>query len=322
MLKSIFKELTHLKSATLLFLICLVFEACTTISETPVPTIPSYINTVDDHYICKAGASIALTPLSNDSVSGPFIMKMLKIRYGSVKVTKDTMFYEAPVNFNGDDSIVYQLQNEKSTKTGLIVLSITSDCVPVLNNDFLTMQEGTVVQFNPAINDSICSSAYSISILAANTNTAVTAAYYNNGLFSFSVPYGKYEVTDHFTYTVRYNNGVSYSAQINVLVTPDSSCASRLQANPDTASTTVNSQLIIPYNVILNNDRFCPSDAPYGNINVESISQYGTITSLQDGIVFTPNANSRGRMAELNYSIYSERFHNIISRSVIRINIR
>jgi hypothetical protein len=305
-----------------LLLLVFVLAACTKITDSPVPSMPQYIQANDDNYSCAGGQTILLTPLKNDSLRGNFTMTVLSVPHGSIKQTNDSIMYTSPVKFIGVDSIVYKLENTKTSRIGFILISINSNTInTVLRNDTIDLVEGSSLYFNPLMNDSLLANQYSVSLRALTSNGVTSNGNFGQNGFYFNSRYGNFG-TDRFQYTLRYVNGESYLANVVIKVIPDVACAGTLAASADTVSTVVNSQLIVPYSFMKQNDRFCLNDVPDGNIIVDRVSSQGTLNFLNDGFTFTPNAGTQGQTVELNYSIKSERFPLLYSRSKVVIKIR
>jgi hypothetical protein len=284
--------------------------------------MPQYIQANDDNYSCAGGQTILLTPLKNDSLRGNFTITVLSVPHGSIKQMHDSIMYTSPVKFIGVDSIVYMLENSKTSRIGFILISINSNTInTVLRNDTIDVSEGSSLYFNPLANDSLLANQYSVSLRALTANGVTSNGNFGQNGFYFNSRYGNFG-TDRFQYTLRYVNGESYVANVVIKIIADVACAGTLSASADTVSTIVSSQLIVPYSFLKQNDRFCLNDVPDGNITVDRVCPQGTFIFLNDGFTFTPNAGTQGQTAELNYSIKSERFPAISSRSKIMINIR
>jgi hypothetical protein len=262
-----------------------------------------------------------LVPLANDSLRGSFTMSMGRKGHGTTTLHNDTIIYVAPTRFSGVDSINYILENANTRESGLILISIAYDCVTVIRNDDLIIDEGAEINFSPIQNDSLCSSLFTVNIQALSSH-GVTASPTNTvGTFRFHSSNGRFEA-DTFRYNVYYSGGQIFSGKVNVSVRPDTACANTLYAYPDSgASTSVNNVLSVPYSELTANDIFCLNDLPFRNITVAQNTNVGTISYLSDGFLFRPKSGTQGQTAVLSYTITSLRNPRKSSTSFLKIRI-
>ena len=207
---------------------------------------------------------------------------------GSVTLQSDGSFAYTPnLNFNGNDSFVYQITdgNEGSdTATVTVTVNPVNDA-PTATNDAITTDQNTAVVISPLTNDNdVDGDALSINTFVQGTDGTVAE---NGNESLLYTPNSGFIGNDSFTYSISDGNGGTATATVNITV---------LEVNypPVAANDSATTDEDVAVNIYpLEND----TDANGDTLSIDAFSQgtNGTVTNNGDGaLTYAPNNNFNG----------------------------
>ena len=239
----------------------------------------------DDVVIINEDTSVVINVLSNDSDFDGDALSVTQASApnGSVTINVDgTLSYTPNINFNGNDSITYEI-SDGNGGISLGTVNVTVNAVndgPVAVDDSVTVEVNTTTTVNVLNNDSdLDGDALSVTSAVA-TNGTVTINL--DGTLSYS-PNADFTGIDSITYELSDGAGGLSSATVSIEVnTSPVAVADTITTNEDTTFT-VN---------VLSND----SDLDGDVLTVSSASaENGSVTINIDGTLsYTPKANFNG----------------------------
>ncbi|WP_299060350.1 Ig-like domain-containing protein [uncultured Polaribacter sp.] len=221
--------------------------------------------------------------------------------------TDDTIDYTPNLNYNGPDSIIYQIcDSNGDCALATVMLTINPvDDAPVANNDPATVDEDETVNIPVLTNDDFGPDTPSNGPINVTTPPTNGIAVVNDGGTPNDptddtvdyTPNPDYSGPDSFVYQICTFNGVCDTATVNVTVTPDNDLP---VATNDPATVNEDASVIV---TVLTNDTFGPDGPSASAITVTSAPANGTAVvnnggtpndPTDDTIVYTPNANYNG----------------------------
>ncbi len=268
---------------------------------------------VDDTADVNEDNTANINVLNNDSdidgdtlsVSSPLATN------GAVSVNADqTLNYAPAANFNGQDSITYQLSdNNGGSAEGTVTVSIAAvNDDPVAQSDSAIVLEDNSTNINVLFNDSdIDGDPLRVSAANASSGSVITET--DNSLTY--TPNSNFNGSDTINYTVTddVGNGVSSFVAVTITAVNDIPVAfPDITTVPEDGSITIN---------VLAND----VDADGANtltLQTEPTATNGTVSVVANQLVYTPNANFNGADT-INYSIIDDA--NITASSTVAVTV-
>ena len=262
---------------------------------TSTATVNVTVNAVNDGPVATndsvsvdEDSSVSINVLANDSdIDGDTLsVSSASASNGSVSINTDgTLAYTPNANFNGSDTISYEIsdgQGGTSTATVNVTVNAVNDG-PVATNDSVSVDEDSSVSINVLANDSdIDGDTLSVSSASASNgsvsiNTDGTLAYTPNANFNGN---------DTISYEISDGQGGTSTATVNVTV---NAVNDGPVATNDSVSVDEDSSVSI--NVLAND-----SDIDGDTLSVSSASaSNGSVSINTDGtLAYTPNANFNG----------------------------
>ncbi|MBS0122685.1 Ig-like domain-containing protein [Thetidibacter halocola] len=255
----------------------------------------------DDSATTPEDTAVVIDVLSNDSDPDGDALTVTgaTVDIGTVTVNPDnTLRYVPPADYNGPATITYTIEdpagNSATGEVAVTVEPVNDD--PVANPDTATTPEDTAIVIpDPSDNDTDVDGD-PLTVTSIGTPTNGTATLNPDGTVTYTPDTG-FTGEDTIPYTVDDGNGGTDTGEIIVTVTPDGDDNAAPDAVDDTATTTVNTPVVIP---VLAND----SDPDGDPITVETaIATNGIATVNPDGTVtFTPDDGFTGE-ATIGYTI-------------------
>jgi len=268
-------------------------ETLVTIIVRPINDAPIAIN---DAISTNEDTPVNIPLLSNDiDVDDVLITNMIVVLNSPtqgtlvINTTAGTVVYTPNLNFNGDDSFTYQVQDASGALSNIATVNIVVHPVndaPIANPDFVTTQEEISVSIPVLANDSDVDNTLdgtSVLIVSGpgNGSAVVQPA---TGLVLYT-PKKDFSGTDSFTYSLKDAGGAtSLPATVTVTVSPvnDPPVAVDDQATPEeNTSIGIN---------ILQNDFDVDNDIIATSVVITSNPTHGTVTfNASTGLAnFTP----------------------------------
>ena len=230
--------------------------------------------------------TIALLANDRDPDGDPLRVTDASAGSGAVFINPNgTITYTPGANFNGTDTITYQISDGNggiATATVIVTVTPVND-PPIAVNDLASTNEDTPVTIGVLVNDSD-RDRDRLTVTAANAPNG-TVVINPNGTITYT-PNANFNGTDTITYTISDGNGGTSTATVTVTVDPINDVP---VARPDSAMTLEDTQVTI---AALTND----SDPDGDPLTILSAtSPNGTIVINPDGtLVYTPNPNFNG----------------------------
>ncbi|MCK0129260.1 Ig-like domain-containing protein [Erythrobacter sp. F6033] len=243
---------------------------------------------VDDTASTTEDTSINIDVLANDSDPDGDTISVVSASAanGTVTILPDgTIDYTPDANFNGTDTITYQISDGNGgTATATVTVTVDpANDPPVAVDDSATTDEDAPVTIPLLGNDSDVDGDTLTVTDATAPNGSVTIN--ADGTVTYT-PDPDFNGTDTITYTIDDGNGGTDTATITVIIAPVNDPP---VATPDTATTDEDTPVTIP---VLGNDIDVDGDP----LTVtDATSPDGTVTINPDGtITFAPNPDFNG----------------------------
>ena len=248
----------------------------------PAPTA------VNDNAVTDEDTPVNIDVLTNDTDpdGDALIVTTASATNGTVVIEANgTLTYTPNANFNGSDTITYQISDGNGgTSTAAVTVTVAPiNDPPVANDDAVTTDEDTPVTIGVLGNDTDIDGDDLTVIDAISADGTVTIN--PDGTLQFT-PNANFNGTATISYTIDDGNGGTDTAIVTVTVNPVNDPP---VANPDTATTDEDTLVNIP---LIGNDTDADGDA----LTVTAATApNGTVTINADGSVdYTPNANFNG----------------------------
>lgn len=269
-------------------------SAASTVSVTVAPLNDPPV-AANDSQTTLEDTAVTINVLSNDTdPDGDNLTITLAVASSGTTTINagSTITYTPTANFNGTDSISYQITDPSGqTAQATVAVTITSvNDLPVAVNDTAITNEDVPVTINVLANDTdVDNPTLTITAAAAN-NGQVTVDGSSNLIYTPNTNFGG---TDTITYSISDGSGGTASAVVNVTV---SGVNDLPVATNDTATTAEDTAATID---VLAND----SDIDGNTLTISTASATnGTATITGAVLTYTPNANFNGSDT-LSYSI-------------------
>jgi len=174
----------------------------------PGPTAVADGAVVDASYSGQPATSVVVTPLANDSGSGPLQIVAAGPTSAGGTVSCGAMpasgscTYTPPVGFAGTDTFTYTVQDDNGSATAQVTVHVAPDAAPDADDDLVHTSLGATASGGVLANDSDSDGdplAVDTTLLSAPADGTATIA--ADGTFSY-VPNVGFFGTDHFTYRV------------------------------------------------------------------------------------------------------------------------
>ncbi|GIU07693.1 hypothetical protein TUM4445_13510 [Shewanella sp. MBTL60-112-B2] len=178
---------------------------------------------VDDYANVEEDGEVTFSVLNNDSDvdNDDLTLTLMSSSHGSsVNHNDGTITYKPEANYNGSDSIQYSVSDgHGGTAQAVIYLDVTAvNDVPVAENDLISMQEDTSVQFDLLLNDSDVEFALNPASAVLLELPQYMSASLENGVVTLS-PNADFNGNDTLTYQVSDAKGaVSNIASVAISV--------------------------------------------------------------------------------------------------------
>lgn len=196
------------------------------------------------------------------------------------------LIYTPNANANGTDTFTYTISdNRGGTDTATVTVTITPvNDTPRAFADQVTTAEDTPLTFDPRINDTDPDGDALTVTSASDPNRGSTVV--NPGGTITYTPDANLSGTDSFVYSISDGNGGTWSALVNVTVTPVNDPP---LAGPDSAATNENTPVTVS---VLAND----ADVDGGALSVSAVTQgtNGAVTTNGITVTYTPAAGFSG----------------------------
>lgn len=302
-------------------LVAFLFSGCDIVEKDPVPAKLEQSAVHPETYQVPQNGSVEIDVLANDTVKGAFTLKMSNPAIGTIKHTQGFKYnYQTAPGFVGTDTVKYIVVIDGKTFASNAVITIQRNCQVTAVTDTIIVAEGGKLTFDPLANDISCNS----------TLTATYGNYSESGLSVIVLPNGHLQVTaangyfgsKQVTYSVCNNFNECTTGTIVIKVNPNQACATTLSASNDTYTTDVNSPLLLPFERLLLNDRFCINDVADTEIEIIGTTQFGTLQLFSNYFVYVPNVSFPVATENLSYIIRSKRFPNITSTATLTVNVQ
>ena len=301
-------------------LLAFVFSGCDIVEKDPVPAklVQNAVHT--DSYTVPQNGSVEIDVLANDTIKGSFTLKMANPAIGTIKHTQGFKYnYQTAPGFVGSDTIKYLVIIDGKTFASNAIITIQRNCLVTAVTDTIVVTEGGNLTYDPLANDNSCNSVL----------TATYGNYSENGLSVIVLPNGHLQVaasngyfgSKQVSYSVCNNFNECTTGTIVIKVVPNQACATTLNAVSDTYTTDINSPLLLPFDRLLLNDRFCLNDVADNEIEIIGTTQFGTLRLFGNYLVYTPDVSFPPSTENLSYIIRSKRFPNITSTATLTINV-
>ncbi|MFB6319227.1 Ig-like domain-containing protein [Saccharicrinis sp. FJH54] len=293
-------------------------QATATVSVTVDPDDSDVPVANNDFVTTDEDVSVDINPVLNDQdpdLSGLIMTVVTAPVHGNItSVTGNVITYEPSPNYNGQDTIVYQIQEAGaggSTDQAMIVITVTPvNDIPVANDDSYTINEDVVSDFDVMANDEDpdFNGISIVSLGAPAHGTATVVA----GLVHY-VPDADYFGSDVFTYTIEDYNGDQATADISVTITADDTDAP--VPVDDTVVTDEDVAVVISP---LTND-YDP-DLTGLTLSIVSAPDSGLAVISGSDITYTPNADFNG-LDSIQYQVEEVGANNQTATAWIRITV-
>jgi len=188
-----------------------------------IPEPAPEFKAVDDVVTTNEDVSVTIKVLENDLSKDPTTLTILENTqpaHGRLALTTTGFRYTPTLNFNGEDTFTYKIQNaELETSTATVTITVTSvNDVPIGNNDYFSTTVDTSDLIDVLANDV----DYDYNLLTIDSffnlpsHGTVTI---EDGKIRYT-PDAGYTGTDNFGYTLRDSNGATDNAVVTVIVLP------------------------------------------------------------------------------------------------------
>ncbi|WP_181368993.1 Ig-like domain-containing protein [Flavobacterium pallidum] len=288
-----------------------------TITEDGVPYDPPLAS--DDTVTTSNDTAVVIDVLINDTfgTAGPASFSITTLPANGNAIintnatpndpTDDTVTYTPNPSFFGADTFVYTITDaEGHSASGTVTIVIVtdgSDEPPFASNDNATLSEDTTVTVNVLANDWFGAAGPSSSAISISSYPQNGIAFVNeNGtpddptddLVDY-IPNADFNGIDSFTYTISDSIGNTSTTTVTLVISPDDVNNDMPLAMDDTASTSMNTAVIL---AILANDTFGGDGASTTAIVIGSqpsngiavVNDNGTPQNpADDTITYTPN---------------------------------
>ncbi|MET0155971.1 MAG: Ig-like domain-containing protein [Rickettsiales bacterium] len=247
----------------------------------------------DDSVSMNEDTIVTVGVLGNDTDPENDPLTVTKIvnqpTHGTAILNADgTITYTPGANYNGSDSLVYEITDGEFTDTATVTFNVkpTNDA-PNANDDSTTTKEDTAKVITVLANDTDPDGDTLTVTKIVNQPTHGTAVLNADGTITYT-PNSNYHGNDVLTYEVSDGKGGSDTATVNVIVEDVNDAPN---ANDDTTTTKEDTAKVI---TVLAND----TDPDGDTLTVTKIVNgpgHGTATVNTDGTVtYTPTANYNG----------------------------
>jgi gliding motility-associated-like protein len=215
--------------------------------------------------------------------------------------TDDELVYTPNPNFNGSDTLIYQICDANNDcDTALVVITITPvDDAPIANADTETTTEDTPLTSTVVPNDVLSGDGGNVFNNACPLCTSTsngTLVFNSDGTYTYT-PNANFNGTDEFIYQLCDVDGDCDTAIVTITINSTNDVPT---ANADTETTNEDTPVTID---VLNNDTFGGDGPSTGTITVTEQPTNGTVTVEDNGtpndptddeLVYTPNPNFNG----------------------------
>ncbi|MFC0878393.1 Ig-like domain-containing protein, partial [Saccharicrinis sp. FJH2] len=272
----------------------------------------------NDFVTTSEDTSVDVNPVLNDEdpdLSGITMSIVSAPVHGNItSVAGNLITYAPAANYNGQDTIVYQIQENGaggSTDQGLIIITITPvNDIPVANDDNYTINEDVTTDFDVIANDDD-PDFNGLTIVSLGTPSHGTVTIVTNQIHY--VPDADYYGSDSFTYTIEDYNGDQATATAFVAINADDTDAP-VPAD-DTVTTDEDVAVVISP---LTND-YDP-DGTGLTISILTAADSGSVVISGSDLTYTPNANFNG-LDSIQYQVEEVGANNQTATAWIHITV-
>ncbi|WP_416443777.1 Ig-like domain-containing protein [Leeuwenhoekiella sp. A16] len=309
---------------------CIFSEVFTikTINQIPVASDDVYTAGEDSGATTLTPAVTGNDDFGGDGAGSTAITITVEPEHGTASVddngtptdpTDDTIIYTPEANYNGTDSIIYEITDSNGDSDSAdVTITVTPDAsdadVPVATDDAYTVGEDSgATTFTPAVTgndnfggDGAGSTAITITVGPEHGTASVD----DNGTPTdptddtiIYTPEANYNGTDSITYEITDSNDDSDTAEVTITVTPDASDADVPLATDDAYTVGEDSGATTLTPAVTNNDDFGGDGAGSTAITITVEPEHGTASvddngtptdPTDDTIIYTPEANYNG----------------------------
>ncbi|WP_221793380.1 tandem-95 repeat protein [Oceanobacter mangrovi] len=231
---------------------------------------------------------------SGDSVDTATLTIVSQPTHGTASVVSGEILYNPDADFNGSDSLTYQIddQNGATSNVATLIINISGvNDAPVAANDSSTTDEDTDVVIDVLANDSDIDGILDVSqvTIIADPTHGTVAVDTTSGEITYS-PTADYNGSDSFTYVVKDNeDATSNIATVSLTIT---SVNDAPVANDDSVTLMEDATLNIN---ALGNDTDVDGSLDITTVEITTEPTEGSATVNSDGsIAYTPAADFNG----------------------------
>ena len=285
----------NIKCLSIILITSFFLSGC---GSSPEPTTSPVNNppvAVNDIVSTPEDTNIIINFLANDTDSDNDTLSLTvtpQATNGSVVANLDnTITYTPNLNFNGQDTIEYEITDATATTTAFIHITITPvNDAPVANNDTYIIPEDGSFTLDVLANDTDVDNVLALSDGTTENSNLDVLSDFTNGSVSNDIytPNQNFNGTDIAIYTIKDANGaISNQATVTITVTPVNDYPIAVS---DTAQTDANASVVID---VLSND----TDIDEDNLIVSGTptAGNGTVNINPDNtITYTPNTDFSG----------------------------
>ncbi len=226
---------------------------------------------------------------------------------GKITITDTGIIYTPNKDFNGIDSLTYQIKDSNGALSNVANINLTIKSVndaPVAASDFFVTDEDTAITIKIAdllANDFDVEDGVNIQnttfdkVVFSNPGKGVIVKDAVNGTITYT-PNKNYNGSDVITYQIKDSSGtLSNKAAINLTVNAINDAPVAVN---DSFSTNEDTALTITFASILKNDSDVEDGVNIKNLTKDNIifsnPEHGTITVTDTGIIYAPNKDFNG----------------------------
>ncbi|MBN1137695.1 MAG: tandem-95 repeat protein [Anaerolineae bacterium] len=213
-----------------------IYQVCHTLSRCDTATVSITINGIndppyanDDTVTTDEDVAIEINVLANDTDDGTLDPTSVTVitppQQGLVTIdaTTGAVTYTPNLDYNGADTLVYQVcDNDSTCSTATVFITITPvDDPPTANPDEIHVQINTQAAFNPVANDTDPDSILdpcAVMLITQPTNGAATL---DASCRTIYTPLVGFTGTDSFNYQICDDTGLCANSTITLIVSPN-----------------------------------------------------------------------------------------------------
>jgi len=216
----------------------------------------------------------------------------------SINGATGVVTYTPNVNFSGDDTFTYTINDDLGDISNVATVTITVEAppeneAPVANNDSSTTAYETAVAVDVAANDSDANGTLDLTsvVIVTDATNGTTSINGTTGAVTYT-PNTNFSGGDIFTYTI--NDDLAEASNVaTVSITVEAPPANQAPvANNESITTNFNTAAVIS---VLTNDTDNDGTLDSSTVTVATKPAYGTTTVANNGqVTYTPNAGYSG----------------------------